>query len=115
MLKNVLKSNSFSFFLILIFNILLINKTIRFDSKSVLTIFIVFTFFLITGHTINIIRENKSVFKLRIITAIIIFIIMSVPTNIIPDKYNYTSGLIIATECLMAELIVYFFIGYKIK
>lgn len=40
-----------------------------------------FTFFLITGHTINITRENKSVFKLRIITAIIIFIIMSVPTN----------------------------------
>ncbi|WP_097028384.1 hypothetical protein [Clostridium peptidivorans] len=117
MIKNIFKSNYFSFLVILIFNILLITKKIKFGTESILTICIIFAFFLISGHIINIKSENKSMvlrFVLRIVTVIIFLIIMLGPINIIPDKHSYSSGFIIVTECLMLEIIIYF-LSDKIK
>lgn len=117
MIKNIFKSNYFSFLVILIFNILLITKKIELGTESILTICIIFAFSLISGFIINIKWENKSIvlrFVLRIVTVIIFLIIILGPINIIPHKHSYSSGLIIITECLMLEIIICFLLD-KIK
>ncbi|BDR68556.1 hypothetical protein DP145_13000 [Clostridium tetani] len=114
MIKNIFKSNCFSFLIILIFNILLITGKIEFGSESGLVTVIAFMFCFTSGLIIEIKRGNKSTIKLRILTTIIFSIILLSPINIIPNKYSYSSLFIIATELLMLEIIIYYFISDKI-
>ncbi len=115
MIKNIFKNNYFLLLVIGIFNISLITKKIKFAVGSPLNICIIFLFFCISYFIIEIKRENKSILKLRIITVIIFLVVMLIPINIIPDKYSLSSGLIILTECIMLENMIYFFISNKTK
>lgn len=107
------KRDYISFLLILILNILLITKKIKFGTESISNVSII-GIFLVISIFINGIKENSKLdFKIRIVICIIILLIWILPIDIIPSRQSHSFMYIIFTESFMLYYILYFFTSNK--